>query len=287
MYRACIDVGGTFTDCLILDAQGSLEAFKVPSTVPDHSVGIMNSLEVAAGGYGKRPGEFLEEVDLIVHGTTLATNALLTGRGAKVAMLTTKNFRDVIEIRRGFKNVRTSMFNLFGPPYKPLVSRRLHFTVEERTLFNGEIVTPLSELEVGQAIERIKAAGVEAIAICFLHSYVNSANEDRAATICKELINGLYVTSSHEVLPIWREYERFSTTVVSAAIGPIASQYLNRLEERLKEKGFKGSLLILQANGLVQTPQESIRRLSTSWVRDLPPHHQRPSTARGWLRRTI
>lgn len=260
MYRACVDVGGTFTDCLILDGHGDLRAFKVPSTPADSSVGMLNSLEAAAKGCDKEPKEFLGELDLIVHGTTLATNALLTGKGAKVAMLTTNGFRDVIEIRRGFKNVRTSMFNLFVPPYKPLVPRRLRFAIEERTLYNGEIITPLNEAEVQEAVKKIKAAGIEAIAVCFLHSYINWTNEDRAAAICKEIADDLYVTTSHEVLPIWREYERFSTTVVSATIGPIAARYLNRLDGRLREMGFRGSLLIVQANGLVQTPKESIRR---------------------------
>jgi len=205
MYRACIDIGGTFTDCLILDTQGSLRAFKVPSTPRDPAAGMLNGLAVAARGYNKKPDDFLRQIDLIVHGSTLATNALLTGRGAKVAMLTTKGFRDVTEIRRGYRNVRTSMFNLFIPPYKPLVPRRLRFPIEERTLYTGEIVTPLNDGEVRQAIGKIKEAGVEAIAICFLHSYANKANEDRAAAICREMADGLYVTSSYQVLPIWRD----------------------------------------------------------------------------------
>lgn len=258
MYRACIDVGGTFTDCLILDGEGSLRAFKVPSTPTDSSIGLIHSLAVAARGYGRELQEFLRDMDLIVHGTTLATNALLTGRGAKVAMLTTKNFRDVIEIRRGYKNVRTSMFNLFVPPYRPLVPRRYRFGIEERILNTGAMVVPLDESEVREAVGKIKAAGLEAIAICFLHSYSNGTHEDRAASICRELAGDLYVTASHQVLPIWREYERFSTAVVSASVGPIATRYLNRLEERLQEQGFQGTLLIVQANGLVQTPKESI-----------------------------
>lgn len=260
MYRACVDVGGTFTDCLVMDAQGILRAFKTPSTPADSSIGMLNSLEVAAKGYGKKPETFLGEVDLIVHGTTLATNALLTGKGAKVGIVTTKNFRDVVELRRGFKNIRTSMYNIFVPPYKPLVPRYLRFGVEERTLSNGEVATPLNEQEVREAVTKMKAAGVEAIAVCFLHSYINATHEERASALCRELADGVYVTASHEVLPVWREYERFSTTVVSATIGPISARYLKQLEGRLKEKGFQGTLLIVQANGLVQSPQESVRR---------------------------
>src|SRR3990172_10392985 len=217
MYRACIDVGGTFTDCLILEPRGTLRAFKVPSTPSDSSI------------------------------------ALLTGRAARVAMITTKGFRDVIEIRRGFKNIRIWMFNLFVPPYRPLVRRRLRFPVEERTLWNGEIATPLNEDEVRNAIAKIQAAGCEAVAICFLHSYRNPTHEDRTVALCRELAPDLYVATSHEILPVWREYERFSTTVVSAAVGPIANRYLSRLEARLNEQGFQGSLLVVQANGLVQT----------------------------------
>ncbi|MBI2361122.1 MAG: hydantoinase/oxoprolinase family protein, partial [Deltaproteobacteria bacterium] len=211
-------------------------------------------------GYGKTPEEFLGEVDLIIHGTTLATNALLTGKGAKVGIVTTKNFRDVVELRRGFKNIRTSMYNIFVPPYKPLVPRYLRFGVEERTLANGEVATPLNEQEVREAVANMKAAGVEAIAVCFLHSYINGTHEEQASALCRESPDGFYVTTSHEVLPVWREYERFNTTVVSATIGPISARYLNQLEGRLKKRGFHGSLLIVQANGLVQSPQESLRR---------------------------
>ncbi|MEE8434362.1 MAG: hydantoinase/oxoprolinase family protein [bacterium] len=260
MYRACIDVGGTFTDCLVLDPDGMLRAFKVPSTPTDSSLGMLNSLEEAAQGYGETTEAFLSGLDRIVHGTTLATNALLTGRGAKVAMLTTRNFRDVIEIRRGYKNVRTSMFNLFVPPYQPLVRRRLRFEVEERILYTGEVATPLNEKELRAAVAKIKEADVGAVAICFLHSYANPDHEKRALEICAEELNGAYLTASHEVLPVWREYERFSTTVVSATIGPIATRYLTQLEKRLEEGGFKGSLLIVQCNGLVLSPTESLRR---------------------------
>ena len=260
MFKACVDVGGTFTDCLILDERGNFTEFKVSTTPQDPSLGLVNSLEKAARFYGRRVEKFSSEIEMLVHGTTLATNALLTGNIAKVGMLTTKGFRDVIHIRRGFKNIRTSMFNVFIPPYRPLVPRRLRLPVEERTLHTGEIRAPLNEAETRAAVETLAAEGVEAVAVCFLHSYANPQNESRAAAICRERLGGAYVTASHEVLPVWREHERFSTAVVSAAIGPITSKYLNVLEERLSAAGFSGTLLIVQTDGLVQSVEQARKR---------------------------
>lgn len=260
MKRVSIDVGGTFTDCLVLEESGEIRAFKAPTTPQDPTQGLLNALEKAARSHGQSLKDFLGGVELIVHGTTLATNALLTGRGVKTGMITTKNFRDIIHIRRGYKNVRTSMYNVFVPPYEPLVPRNLRLGVEERTLYNGEILTPLNEAEVRQAIEELKAADVKSVAICFLHSYANPANERRAKEICQEAFNGVYVTTSHEILPVWREYERFSTTVVSAYIGPIVADYLVDLKRRLNEAGLSGTLLMMLSSGLVETPEYCIPR---------------------------
>src|SRR3989338_3493749 len=177
MYSIAIDVGGTFTDCLVLDAKGQLGQFKAPTTPDDPSKGLLDSLEKAARSAAKDTREFIGEVDFIIHGTTLATNALLTERGAKVAMLTTEGFRDVSEIRRGLKNVRTSMYNVAVPPYKPLVPRYLRLPIRERTLFTGEVKTPV-DLEMAKAaIEECTAEDVRSIAVCFLHSYANPENE--------------------------------------------------------------------------------------------------------------
>lgn len=253
MARVAIDVGGTFTDVLLLDDAGALQEFKVPTTPVDPSVGVIKGLEKAALASETSLEVFVGSLDLLIHGTTLATNALLTGRGAKVGMITTKNFRDLLEIRRGFKNIRTSMYNVFVPPYRPLVPRYLRLGVEERTLQTGEILTPLNMAELEKAIDKLRKQGVESIAICFLHSYVNPVNEQKAADYCRQSLNGLYVTPSHEILPVWREYERFSTTVVSAYVGPIVDKYLVTLERRLGEVGFQGSLLLVQSEGFVQS----------------------------------
>jgi N-methylhydantoinase A len=270
MTRVAIDVGGTFTDCLVWSADGMLREFKALTTPQDASQGLMTCLEKAARAEGKSLRAFAESLEVIIHGTTLATNALLTGRGAKIAMLTTQGFRDEVEIRRGFKNIRTSMYNLQVPPYKPLVPRYLRLPVRERTLFTGEIETPVDASTVQAAIEKCRSENVQSIAVCFLHSYANPDNERQAAAICREAFDGqVYITTSHEILPVWQEYERFSTTLVSAYIGPTVSQYLLSLEKRLAEVGFKGSLLMVRADGLVQSATHS-RRQAVSLINSGP-----------------
>src|SRR5574341_953432 len=196
MYRICIDVGGTFTDCLVLDEQGNLREFKAPTTPDDPSVGFLHAMEKAARGYRRPLSDFLGDVHLLIHGTTLATNTLINESGARTGMITTKNFRDVIEIRRGFKNVRTSMYNVFVPPYKPLVPRYLRLGVEERTLDIGEVLTPLDENAAREAVAILREEGVESVAVCFLHAYANSQNEERAAEIARAGLDGAYVTTS-------------------------------------------------------------------------------------------
>lgn len=260
MYRISIDVGGTFTDCLVMDANGTLRQFK-SLTTPEPSLGFMTVLAKAAGHYGATAEEFLGQIDLLIHGTTLATNAVINRNGAKTGMITTKGFRDVIAIRRGMKNVRTSMFNVFVPPYDELIPRYLRREVAERSTYEGEIVTELDEEGVRTETRRLLDLGVESICIGFLHSYANPANERRAAEIVREIVGDeIYVTASHEVLPVWREWERFSTTMVSAYVGPAVKRYLESLTGRLTDGGFGGTLLMMLADGLVETPENCIPR---------------------------
>ena len=262
--KCCTDVGGTFTDCLVLDDDGQVHAFKSPTTPADPTVGMTNVLQKAARHFRMELPEFMSNVRLLIaHGTTLSTNALLTGKIAKIGLLTTKGFRDTLEMRRGFKNIRTSRFNVFVPPYKPLVPRTLRLPVEERMLHTGEVLTPLKEEDVYAAIQKFKEEKVEAVAICFLHSYINPAHEKRALEICQRELNGVYITASHEVLPVYREYERFSTTAVSAAVGPITAHYLSALQAKLREIGFKGTLYMVSGGGLVQSVDESARRAAS------------------------
>ncbi|MBI4525080.1 MAG: hydantoinase/oxoprolinase family protein [Deltaproteobacteria bacterium] len=253
MYRVCVDVGGTFTDGLVLDEMGELRQFKSATTPQDPSLGFLACLEKAAGYYHRSLASFLADVDLLIHGTTLATNTLINENGAKTGLITTEGFRDIIEIRRGYKNIRASMYNVFVPPYKPLVPRRHRLEVRERVLDSGERLTALIEEDVRAATSKLKEAGMESLAICFLHSYVNPEHERRAAGIARTLFDGGYVTSSHEILPVWREFERFSTTVVSAYVGPVVERYLRALVNRLQESGFKKNLLLMLSSGLVET----------------------------------
>jgi N-methylhydantoinase A len=258
--RVCIDVGGTFTDCLVMDETGLLQKFKASTTPSDPSVGLMNAMKKAARFYGADINEFLGQIEVLVHGTTLATNILLTGRGAKAGMLTTKGFRDSIELRRGIKPVDVSLYNLFIPPNRPLIPRARRLGVTERTLFDGRIATPLDEQEVAGAVRKLDAQGVESIAVCFLHSYANPTNERRAADICREVAPKIFVSTSHETLPVWREFERFNTTAVGAYVGPAVARYLTSLEDVLAQSGFRGTFLMMLANGLVQNVAECIRR---------------------------
>jgi len=258
--RVCIDVGGTFTDCLVMDELGMLQKFKASTTPHDPSVGLMDAIKKAARYYQIGVKDFLGQIEMLVHGTTLATNIVLTGRGAKAGMITTKGFRDSIEIRRGIKPIDVSLYNLFIPPNEPLIPRWRRIGVEERTLADGKIFTQLNEQEVREAVRVLKAEDVESIAICFLHSYANPANEQRAAEICREVAPDVFVSTSHETLPVWREFERFNTTAVGAYVGPAVARYLTKLEQVLKKSGFSGTFLMMLANGLVQNVAECVRR---------------------------
>ena len=177
-----VDIGGTFTDCVVEDDDG-VRLFKSPTTPDDPPRGVLDVLRRAAGD---EPLEsFLRRVERFVHGTTLATNVLLTGRGARTGMLTTAGFRDVIEIRRGIKNLGSSMFDQFMPPYEPLVPRSRRIGVPERSLYTGEIEQPLDEDATEEAVDRLVADGCEAIAIGFLHSYAVPGNELMAAEVIR------------------------------------------------------------------------------------------------------
>jgi N-methylhydantoinase A len=167
MYKITIDVGGTFTDLMVLDESGAIRQFKSPTTYPDPSIGFMNALQRAADALGRDLGGLVAGVDVLIHGTTLATNALIDGSGAKVGMLTTRNFRDVLEIRRGHKNVHTSMYDVFLPPYKPLVPRARRLEVAERVLHDGSVLQPLDEGAARAPAEQLKAAGCEHLVFDF------------------------------------------------------------------------------------------------------------------------
>lgn len=254
-YKIGIDVGGTFTDLVAVDQRGRTAKAKVSSTPEDQSIGLVDGLGALAAELGLAPDQLLAHTRLIIHGTTAATNALLEGKGAKVGLLTTEGFRDVIEQREGYKPDR---YNLRLRPPPALVPRHLRLPVRERMRFDGSIEQPLNEDSVLQAIEQLKRAGCSAVAVCLLHSYRNPAHERRVSELLAEQMPEAYVSLSSRVLPMIKEYERFSTTVVNAYVGPVLANYLGRLRSRVQAAGYEGEILIMHSHGGLGTIEASI-----------------------------
>ena len=250
-----IDVGGTFTDIVALGSDGEVEAAKTLST-NDQSDGVIDAIERVAARREETLGGFLGQTSLIVHGTTVATNTLLEYSGAKVGLITTAGFRDEIEFRRSYKE---SVFDPRLKPPHPIVPRRLRIGVPERLDQHGEVLTALDEEACRVALRGFAAEGVEGVAVCFLFSFVNPAHERRVAELIAEELPGVFVSLSCEVLPEIREFERVSTTVVNAYVGPRIQRYLGHLEGRLEDIGFAGELFAMQSNGGVQTVAEAGR----------------------------
>jgi N-methylhydantoinase A len=260
-YRVGIDVGGTFTDFLVLGADGTRIVHKTSSTPGDPSVGLVAGLEEIASRAGGSLDAFLAEVELIVHGTTVTTNALLTRRGARTGLICTHGFRDALALRQG---TRESPYDNRLQPPEPLVPRRLRLGVVERTDYKGDEVVPLDESGLREACRGLAADGIEAVAISFLHSPTGPEHERRALALCRELMPGVYVTASSDLLSQVRYYDRTSTTVLNAYVGPIITRYLEALVRRLDELRFGGVLLVMQSNGGVATPREVSERAALS-----------------------
>ena len=238
-----MDIGGTFTDIVALGAGGSVLTRKVSSTPDDYGQGILDGLDEVLREAGVAPAE----VDDVVHATTVATNAVLEGTGAKTGLVTTTGFRDVLEMRR----IRVpDMYNLDYRKPDPLVPRRLRREVIERMGARGEVRTALDETSARAAARRLCDEGVESVAVALLHAYANPAHERRVAEILREeMPAGTFISCSHDVLPEIREYERTSTTIINALLGPIVSQYLAALAARLQALGIARPLQIMQSNG--------------------------------------
>ena len=262
-YSIGIDVGGTFTDFVLLDADGRLVEHKTPSTPHDPAEGVLAGLEELAASTGPAPSAFLAQVELIVHGTTVTTNAVLTDTGAKTALLTTDGFRDILEMRRGVRSRKHLYDNTYIAP-RPLVPRYLRLPVRERVDVRGCVRTPLDETSLRQAIACAREEGVEAIAVCFLHSYLEPAHELRARALAGELAPGLFLAVSSEILPQVRLNDRVGTTVMSAYVGPVLRRYVERLTSALAAASFRGALLVMQSNGGVATPELVTRNPATT-----------------------
>ena len=254
-YAIGIDVGGTFTDVAVRTPEGETIIAKAPTT-PDQSDGVLDALRLAALQLDRSLADLLGATGRLVHGTTVATNALLEGKGARVGMLVTEGHRDVLEMREGLKPER---YNLRMKPPRPAVPRALRVAVGERMRPDGTAAAPLDPASLDAALRVLAEAAVEAVAICFLHSWRNPAHEQEAAHAAQARLPGAFVTTSSEVLPEIKEFERFSTAVANAAVGPIVRTYLRRLEARLAEAGLRQPPLIILSHGGVVTVDEAIR----------------------------
>ncbi len=251
-YKIGIDVGGTFTDFFLVGDNGYSLMHKTLSTPKDSSIGFITGLKEITKKLDLTEKEFIDSIDTIVHGTTVATNALLTLKGVKTALLTTKGFRDALEMRRG---IREERYNNHYQNVTPLVPRYLRFTVDERIDAKGNSISDVNTNELDKIITKIKEEDVKAVALCFMNSYLNNEHEKQATAYLRERLPQLFISASYEVLPSVRFYERVSTTVVNAYIGVVVDSYLKSLMEKLKKINFKGKLMIMQSNGGVVTPE--------------------------------
>jgi N-methylhydantoinase A len=257
-FKIGIDVGGTFTDFLLMGPKGRTEVHKELSTPADPSIAVMAGLATLAAGEGLDFAAFLGHIEMIVHGTTVTTNAVLTGNTARTGLVTTRGFRDALQMRRGMREVIYD--NRYHPP-AAIVPRHLRLPVTERVDAEGAIVALLVAADVEAAIERFLAEGIEAVALCFLHAHANASHEEAAARMIAERMPKAYLSVSSRVLPQVRFYERTSTTVLNAGVGPILARYLENLTRKLAEARYAGLLLIMQSNGGVASPA-SVARLA-------------------------
>ncbi len=245
VYRFGVDVGGTFTDLVIQNSEtGRIRTVKVPSTPRDPSEAVLNALHRAADP--KQFGIDLAAVAQLIHSTTVASNTILQGVGARTGFLVTEGFRDLLEIRR---HKRYALFDAAYRKLPPLVERRLTVGIPERIDAQGAVVTPLDEDAVRRALVFLAEENVEAVAICLLFSFINDAHERRVAEIARAMMPGVFVSVSSQIYPQYREYERASTTVVNGYLGPRVSRYIDRLSAEARNLGITAPLQLMQSNG--------------------------------------
>ncbi|MGD9953545.1 MAG: hydantoinase/oxoprolinase family protein [Burkholderiales bacterium] len=253
-YLVGIDIGGTFTDCAIVDRAGKLLTTKVPSTPQDFSQGMMDALATGARELGLSLDQFCRDIAFLSHGTTVGTNTIIQKRGAKVGLITTKGHEDAIHIMRGSRgytgrDIRKVVHFPETAKPAPIVPKRLIKGVSERVDCFGEVVAPLNGQEAEQAIRALVAEGVQAIAICFLWSFRNSKHELQVREMVQRIAPDVFVTCSVDIAPKWGEYERVTATALNAYLGPVMSGYLARLDRTLTELGYRHGLQIAQCGG--------------------------------------
>jgi N-methylhydantoinase A len=252
-WRVGVDSGGTFTDvCLFDDETGRVEVWKVSSTQDDPSRGIATCIAEAIERVGTTPAA----VSYFGHGSTVATNALIQHRGARTGLITTDGFRDLLEIGR---QKRPDLYDLMADKPMPLVSRDLRLEVPERLRHDGSVEIPLDEIAFRHAVRQLRAADVKSVAVCFLYGFINTAHEATAFRIIREEFPEAFACVSHEVAPEFREFERLSTTVVNAYLGPVMRGYIRRLGERLRDLGVRATPHLTQSNGGVISFEQAQR----------------------------
>ena len=255
--RVAVDIGGTFTDIVLMTADGVLHESKVATSPADPSIAVIDGLRALLAELAIDPGAVGE----VLHGTTVASNTILQRSGAATGLITTRGFRDVLEIGR----IRMpDMFDLTWAKPRPLVARRHRLEVRERIAADGTIVEPLDENDVIEAALQLEAAGIEALAICFINSYRNPAHEQRAEELVRAACPDLPVCTSHAMLPEMKEYERTSTTVVNAYLLRHMRLYLRQLEAGLREIGIAAPVLVMTSNGGMVAASAALTRLAST-----------------------
>lgn len=253
-YRVGADIGGTFTDLVLADDRGGLHTRKVSSTPDDYGRAIIDGLAGLLHDAGGTPAQVTE----VIHATTVATNTVLEGKGARTALITTRGFRDVVELGRLRAPV---LYDLGYVKPRPLALRRHRYEVTERLRADGSIQTALAEGELEEIVRGLRAEGIEAVAVSLLHAYANPVHELRIRALLEQAFGDrLYVTCSHEILPEIREYERTSTTVVNAYLGPVVAGYVQSLLGKLRAAGVTAPLRIMHSNGGVMTADAVVRK---------------------------
>jgi N-methylhydantoinase A/oxoprolinase/acetone carboxylase beta subunit len=257
MKRVGVDIGGTFTDLIYVDDEaGVIQVHKLPTTPGDPSQGTIQGIQDVTGGAGQSPAA----LDQVFHGTTIATNIVIEHSGATVGMITTEGYRDILHIARHKKPLNFSNYQDLPWQRYPVVRRRYRLTVPERITKDGSVLVPLDEDRAREQVRRLKDAGVEAVAVCFLFSFVNSAHEQRVAEIVREEFPEAFVSVSSEVLPQYREYERFSTVCLNAYIGPKVASYVGRLQGELTRLGVRTGVHLMTSASGVATAQAAVDR---------------------------
>ena len=251
--RVAADIGGTFTDIAAVTEDGDLLTWKLPSTPPNFADAVSKGIAALSRKYSIE----LSDINEVLHGCTVATNAILEQKGAQTALITTRGFRDVLEIQR----VRVP--KLYDPLYEkpaPLVPRNLRFEIDERLDAYGNVIREPDRAQLNRVILKLKKEKIEALAICFLHSFVNPAHEELVGQIIQKELPDLFVSLSSEILPQKREYERVSTTVIISYVGPPVSKYLSAMLDQLKTSGISDRLTIMQSSGGILDAESCLRK---------------------------